>query len=309
MQSNLRNSAKGSNDAYDVSSSLTFNADNEFNRAIDEENIDFNIPGVPNSTVKRSHGVNVQNLIQQIENRPQRQAFQSDLQQHRPFNPFSKESQDVIKAAGNTELCELLDVEPKAQCKACLAYWDAGIVYCTCGHFLRDDTTDLFSIPNFYIRKGRPHGHRYGKKEGDQKYHTANQLQKKCKKRQFLNIHDRFIRDTWFRKTMLELGRTEEVIREMDKLANEDHTHIATKEEFNLYRSNWWIRSNFVGSDTMPIRHRPDFKEALSTLRRLKNAEDQAYYQNWWQSSSSSWWQWQDSWWHPSSETSPRRWT
>ena len=44
----------------------SFNADNEFNRATDEENIDFNIPGVPNSTVKRSHGVNVQNLIQKI---------------------------------------------------------------------------------------------------------------------------------------------------------------------------------------------------------------------------------------------------
>ena len=88
---------------------------------------------------------------------------------------------------------------------------------------------------------------------------------------------------------MIELGRTEEVIREMDKLANEDHTHIATEEELNVYRSNWWIRSNFVGSDTMPIRHRADFKEALSTLRRLKNEEDQAYYQNWWQSSSSSW--------------------
>ena len=297
----------------------SFNADNEFNRAIDEENIDFNIPGVPNSTMKRSHGVNVQNLIQKIENRPQRQALQSDLQQHRPFNFFSKESQDVIKAAGNTELCELVDVETKAQCKACLAYWDTGIVCCTCGHFLRDDTTenkkyiksvlDLFSIPNFYIRKGRPHGHRYGKKEGDQEYHTANQLQKKCKQRQFPSIHDRFIRDTWFRKTMLDLGRTEEVIHEMYKLANEDHTHIATEEELNVYRSNWWIRSNFVGSDTMPIRHDPDYKEALSTLRRLKNAEDQAYYQNWWQSSSSSWWQRQDSWWHPSSETSPRRWT
>ena len=127
-----------------------------------------------NSTVKRSHGVNVQNLIQKIENHPQRQAFQSDFQ--------------------------LFDVEPKTQCKVCLAYWDVGIVYCTCGYFLRDDTTqnqkcikivfDLFSIPNFYIRKGRPHGHRYGKKEGDQEYHTANQLQKKCKKRQFLSIHD-----------------------------------------------------------------------------------------------------------------------
>ena len=52
----------------------SFNSDNEFNRAINEENIDFNIPGVPNSTVKRSHGVNVQNLIQKIENHPQRQS-------------------------------------------------------------------------------------------------------------------------------------------------------------------------------------------------------------------------------------------
>ena len=78
---------------------------------------------------------------------------------------------------------------------------------------------------------------------------------------------------------MIEMGRTEEVIREMDKLANEDHAHHATEEEINVYRSNWWIRSNFVGTDTMPVRHRADFKEALSTLRRLENQEDQAYYQ------------------------------
>ena len=71
----------------DIASS---NADNKFNRATDEENIDFNIPGVPNSTVKRSHGVNVHNLIQKIENHPQRQALQSDLQQHRAFNPFQQ---------------------------------------------------------------------------------------------------------------------------------------------------------------------------------------------------------------------------
>ena len=292
---------------------------NKFNLATDEENIDFNIPGVPNSMVKRSHGVNVHNLIQKIENHPQRQALQSDLQQYQAFNPFSRESQDAIKAAGNTELCEIVDVEPKAQCRACLTYWDVGIVYCRCGHFLRDDTTeskkyiksvlDLFSIPNFYIRKGRPHGHRYGKKEGCKEYHTANQLQEKCVKRKYKNIHDRFIRDLWFRKTVIELGRSEEVILEMDRLANEDHTHIATEEELDVYRGNWWIRSNFVGSDTMPVRHRPDFKKALSTLHLLKKAEDKAYYQNWSQSSSSSWWQWQTSWWHPSFETSPRRWT
>ena len=76
----------------------SFNADNKFNRATDEEKIDFNIPRVPNSMVKRSHGINVDNLIQKIENHPQRHALQSDLQQHRQFKPFSKESQDVIKA-------------------------------------------------------------------------------------------------------------------------------------------------------------------------------------------------------------------
>ena len=92
--------------------------------------------------VKRSHRIYVHNLIQQIENHPQRQALQSDLQQHRAFNPFSKESQDAIKAAGNTELCEIVDVEPKAQCRACLTYWDVGIVYCTCGHLMEDDTTE-----------------------------------------------------------------------------------------------------------------------------------------------------------------------
>ena len=59
------------------------------------------------------HSINVHNLIQQIENHPQRQALQSDLQQHQAFNPFSEESKDAIMAAGNTELCEIVDVTRK----------------------------------------------------------------------------------------------------------------------------------------------------------------------------------------------------
>ena len=142
--------------------------------------------------------------------------------------------------------------------------------------------------------------HSDGKKERDHEYFITNSHQKKCKKKQFLGIHDRFIRDEEFRKNMHDVGR-HEICRETDKLANEDHTHHATPDEIRVYRNNWWIRSNFVGSDTMPVRHRADFKEAVSTLRRLKNQEDQAYYQKW-QSTSSSWWDWQDSWWHSSSE-------
>ena len=291
---------------------------NKFNLAIDDENIDFNISGVPNAMVKRSHAINVHNLIQQIENHPQREALQDDLQQHCAFNPFSKESKDAIMAVGNTELCEIVDVEPKSQCRACLTHWSAGIVYCTCGHLMKDDTTenkkyissvlDLFSIPNFYIRKGRPHGHRYGKAPGCKEYHTANQLQKRCRKKKYDNIHDRFIRDKFFRKTMIELGRSEEIILELDRLASEDHSHIATQEEINVYRGNWWIRSNVVNFDTMPTRRQPDFKKALSTLHCLKKAEDKKHYENWSQSSS-SWWQWQTNWWEPYYENSPQRWS
>ena len=166
----------------------SFNTNNEFNRAINEEDIDFNIPGVPHSTMKQLHGASVRDLIQKIDNHPNRHALQRDLQQSQSFNPFSQESKQMIHEVGNVELCELLDMEPKAQCKICLSYWDVGIVYCTCGHFLRNGTEenkkfvqytmDLLSIPNYYIKKGRPHGHRYGKKPGDYEYFVANSLKK-----------------------------------------------------------------------------------------------------------------------------------
>ena len=141
---------------------------NKFHLATDD--IDFNISGVPNAMVKRSQNISVHDLIQKIESHPQKEAIQNDLEQHQSFNPFSAESKVAIMAAWNTELCEMINVEPKLQCKACLKHCSAGIIHCTCGHLMTDDSAenkkyisavlDTFSIPNFYIRKGRPHGHR-----------------------------------------------------------------------------------------------------------------------------------------------------
>ena len=92
----------------------------------------------------------------------EQEAIQNDLEQHRAFNPFSEKSKDAIMAAGNTELCQIINVESKSQCMACLKHCSTGIVYCTCGHLMTDDSAenrkyissvlDLFSIPNFYIR-------------------------------------------------------------------------------------------------------------------------------------------------------------
>ena len=94
----------------------------KFNLSMDDENIDFNISGIPDETVKRSQSISVHDLIQRIESHPQKEAIQNDLEQHQSFNPFSAESKVAIMAAGNTELCEIINVEPKWQCKICFKH-------------------------------------------------------------------------------------------------------------------------------------------------------------------------------------------
>ena len=280
----------------------------KFNLATDVENIDFNISVVPNAMMKRSQSISVHNLIQKIENHPQREAVQNDLEQQQSFNAFSDDSKVAIIAAGNTELCEIINVEPKLQCKVCLKHCSTGIIYCTCGHLMTKDfaenrmyisaVLDTFSIPNFYIRKNRPHGHRYGKALGCKDYFTANQLAKKCHQKKYDSIHDRYISDKTFRKAMIEVGRSEQMIMEMDKLASEDHTYKASKEEIEFYRGNWWLHSNEARVDSMPVRYEPVFKSALSTMQRLKRAEDKKKQEATAQtSSSSSSWHWHSSWW------------
>ena len=61
---------------------------------------------------------------------------------------------------------------------------------------------------------------------GDKEYYLDNQLKKKCKKKKFQGIHDRFLRDHKFRVQMIEHYRDEEVSRRWDPLADEDHTLI-----------------------------------------------------------------------------------
>ena len=190
--------------------------------------------------MKRSENFNILQLIRRITRHPQKQAVQNDLDKEQSFNAFSAESKKAIKESGNIEISEIINAEPKWQCKVCLNHCSTGVIYCVCGRLMTTDsaenrkyissTLDSFSIPCFYIRKDRPRGHRYGKSQGCKEYFTANQLAKKCRnKKKYDSIHDRYIRDKTFRKAMIEVGRSEQMIIEMDKLASEDHTKPARK--------------------------------------------------------------------------------
>ena len=133
---------------------------------LNEVDIDFRIPGLPHFVVKQADNNRVRELVKKIENHPHRQSLQRDLQQNNAYNPFGEKSKKMIKDVGNVQLFELFETQPKTQCKECLSCWNLGIICCTCGHLLKESeanrgaiqcTLDLLSIPNYDIKKGRPH--------------------------------------------------------------------------------------------------------------------------------------------------------
>ena len=87
---------------------------------------------------------------------------------------------------------------------------------------------------------------------------------------EFQGIHDRFLRDHECRIRMIENHRVEDLCGRWDALSDEDHTHHLTAEEYLHYNSKEWLHLNEQCSNTMPLRHRSDFKQALSTLQRLQ---------------------------------------
>ena len=122
---------------------------------LNEVDIDFRILGLPHPVVKQAENSRVRELVKKMENHPHRQSLQRDLQQNNAYNPFSEKSKKMIKDMGNVELFELFETDTKTQCKECLFYLSQGIVYCTCGHLLKECeanrgflqwTLDLLSI-------------------------------------------------------------------------------------------------------------------------------------------------------------------
>ena len=277
--------------------------------------IDFRVSGLPHAVVKQAENFRVRELVQKIESHPHRQALQAHLQQGNAYTPFSEKSKKMIRDWGMSYLSYAKQF-PKVQCSECLLYWNQGIVYCTCGHLLRENKSirhlhrwqwDILSIPNYVIKKERPHGNRHGKTEAQKEHFIAHNARKRCIKKNFTGIHDRFQKDSRYRDSQLRIGWTEEKCIEMDELAQKDFTYRPSTEEFERYKKNWYISLNTSGRNA-PMKLRSDFQEAVTTMNRLhrESGEERPepiplYHHQRWHSSSSlsstSWWQWSDHWW------------
>ena len=210
----------------------------------------------------------------------------------------------MIRDMGNVELFELCETIPKVQCSECLLYWNQGIVSCTCGHLLKESEAsqhfhqwrlDAFSIENYVIKKGRPRGAGHGRTEAQKEHFIAHNARRRCLKKKFEGIHDRFLKDSTYRDSQLKIGWTEETCIAMDKLAQEDHT-CPLPEEFDRYRKNWYITLNKSGRNA-PMKLRSDFREALTNMHRhhRESGEERPEPIH---LLPVIWWQWNEHWWN-----------
>ena len=102
---------------------------------------------------------------------------------------------------------------------------------------------EFFLISNYVIKKERPHGNRHGKTEEQIKHDIAHNLRKRCIKKKFEGIYDRFQKDSTFRDSQLRIDRTEEVCIQTDKDAQKYFTYRMSQDEYFRYKKNWWISS------------------------------------------------------------------
>ena len=232
---------------------------------LNEVDIDFRILGLPHSVAKQAENSRVRELVKKIENHPHRQDLQDDLQQHNAYNPFGEKSKKIFKDMGNVD-----ETIPEVQCSECLFYWNKGIVYCTCGHVLRENqssrgifrwTLDLLTIPNYVIMKKRPHGNRHGMTEEQIKHHIAHNLRRRCKKER--GFHDRFLKDPVF------VTRNSAVI-ELKKCASR-WTRNAQKKSPIVCRKTSTLDTKRIGGS---------LSTRLDAMKRLNSVQTSAKWQS-----------------------------
>ena len=181
----------------------------------EEIDIDFRVSGLPHAAVKQAENFRVRELVKKIESHPHREAFQADLQQNNVYNPFSDDSKAMIREMAGVELFELCETIPKVQCSECLLYWNQGVINCTCGNLLVESESsqnfsqwrlDALSIPHCVIEKVRPHGARQCETDAQKEHFVFvfRNARKRCIKKIFDGIHDRFQRDPVYPDSQLK---------------------------------------------------------------------------------------------------------
>ena len=149
-------------------------------------------------------------------------------------------------------------------------------MYCTCGtclclpdktRKLNKDRFDTLSIPNCVIKNCPTHGARHGNTEEQRIYHVAHNAYKRCLKKKYDGILDRFLNSPRYRASQTEQGWTEELCAKYDALAQEDHSYTYTAWEHRRLASTWKLQSQTDRWQNDLIMQ----KQYLSKIAHIKN--------------------------------------
>ena len=87
----------------------------------------------------------------------------------------------------------------------------------------------------------------------------------------YKTILERWHKDDKYRKSLSDIGWTEELIVQYDEFALEDHSYIASREERTRNEKNWVVSLNKEGLQG-PLNQRPDF---VAAKREFKSLHDE----------------------------------
>ena len=173
-----------------------------------------------------------------------------------------------------------------------------------CGHLLIESESsqhfhqwrqDAFSIPHYVIKKERSlcSARQNLRHRKSTMWPTTR---KRCLKRNYEGIHDRFLRDPVYCDSQLKkLAGPRKSASQWINWHKKDHSNCLSREEYLRYQKHWYLTMNKSGKNA-PMRLRSDFRAAVTILNRLhrESGEERAelipfqQYQRWHPSSSSS---------------------
>ena len=126
--------------AQEARSSWESQQDTESYGEIRSNTADYRVPGISISTVKLQDARrqnNVTQLIEMPEKHQRKEQFLEVMSQKQEINKFSEESQQLLADMNQTEIFEHCENSAKHQCPDCNAFFEFGIIYCSCGWNLK----------------------------------------------------------------------------------------------------------------------------------------------------------------------------
>ena len=194
----------------------------------------------------------VKKLIEKFENYITKGIIPSASDSDADDQQVQQKMQDLIADLNNTEIFELCEISSKQQCHDCDAFWDTGIIYCSCGRNMKStrsptefnqNNRDVTSIPGNVIKKNSSRGSKHGPFERPRMNYRAKQMLEKARQQKHgrhPTILSRWYASQSYRDSLCAIGWSEHHKMSYDRIAVEKHIYVATKSE-RIQNSKHWI--------------------------------------------------------------------